>query len=63
MGIIQAGSIAGDCSAHFSEDIEVTVTKGMVEQHSILLRLSGRLADNVDNWHKFRVGACNSIES
>lgn len=35
----------------------------MVKQQPVLLGGSGWVANNVDNWNKLRVGACNCVDS
>lgn len=58
----ELGNFAGDLGAHVGEDVEITVSERVVEEHAVSLRNGRRAADNVNDWDMFRKGTGNAID-
>lgn len=63
VGVVEVGRVARDTLAHLVENVEVTVTKGVVKKSTVLLGAGVGSTDDVNNGDELRVGTGDTVES
>lgn len=51
-----------DGFGHIPKDVKITIAQSVVEESFSTLKCGGRAADDMNDWHTFRIGTSNTID-